>query len=192
MAAIPILITGGIHLDGYMDTMDALHSYRGREEKLRILKDPHIGAFSVITLLIYYLLDLGCLSEITDRNTALLFACCFILSRILSAMSCVWFPNAKKEGSLYSFSEGASQDEKVLLHVRLILLLEFTLVCGLLLFLHLPIGILIIIVSLSVYCFYYYKAIKEFGGITGDLAGWFLCLCELFCVLFIVIGEGFF
>ncbi|MBQ4275848.1 MAG: adenosylcobinamide-GDP ribazoletransferase, partial [Lachnospiraceae bacterium] len=47
-AAIPIIITGGIHADGFMDTMDALHSYRDKEKKLEILKDPHIGAFSVI------------------------------------------------------------------------------------------------------------------------------------------------
>ena len=33
-AAIPIVITGGIHVDGFMDTMDAFHSYRDREKKL--------------------------------------------------------------------------------------------------------------------------------------------------------------
>ena len=37
-AAIPLIITGGIHMDGYMDTMDAFHSYKPREEKLKILK----------------------------------------------------------------------------------------------------------------------------------------------------------
>ena len=42
-----LLITGGIHIDGYMDTMDAVHSYGDREKKLEILKDSHIGAFAV-------------------------------------------------------------------------------------------------------------------------------------------------
>ena len=46
--AIILLVTGGIHMDGYMDTMDALHSYGSREKKLEILKDSHIGAFAVI------------------------------------------------------------------------------------------------------------------------------------------------
>ena len=45
-----LLITGGIHIDGYMDTMDAVHSYGDREKKLEILKDSHIGAFAVIML----------------------------------------------------------------------------------------------------------------------------------------------
>ena len=49
-AALPLIITGGFHVDGFMDTMDALHSYQPRERKLEILKDSHIGAFSVIKL----------------------------------------------------------------------------------------------------------------------------------------------
>ena len=36
---VPVAITGGIHLDGYADTSDALSSYGDREKKLEILKD---------------------------------------------------------------------------------------------------------------------------------------------------------
>ena len=50
---LPVIITGGIHVDGYMDTCDALNSYGDREKKLAILKDSHIGAFAVIKLLVY-------------------------------------------------------------------------------------------------------------------------------------------
>ncbi len=46
--ALPIVLTGGIHLDGYFDTQDALHSYAPKGRKLEILKDPHIGAFAAI------------------------------------------------------------------------------------------------------------------------------------------------
>ena len=53
--AIPLLVTGGFHMDGFMDTMDAFHSYQDKEKKLAILKDPHIGAFSVLMLVLYYL-----------------------------------------------------------------------------------------------------------------------------------------
>lgn len=34
-------------------------------------------------------------------------------------------------------------------------------------------------VMLAVFVYYRYKSYKEFGGITGDIAGWFLCLCEM-------------
>ena len=35
--AIPLAVTGGFHVDGFMDTMDAFHSYQPREKKLEIL-----------------------------------------------------------------------------------------------------------------------------------------------------------
>ncbi|MCM1381360.1 MAG: adenosylcobinamide-GDP ribazoletransferase, partial [Muribaculaceae bacterium] len=43
----------------------------------------------------------------------------------------------------------------------------------------------------AIFCFIYYKisAYKNFGGITGDLAGWFLQLCEISVLIFTVIGE---
>lgn len=45
-----VLLTGGMHADGLMDSMDALFSGRSRETKLQILKDVHVGAFGVIAL----------------------------------------------------------------------------------------------------------------------------------------------
>ncbi len=51
---VPVWVTGGIHLDGYADTCDALSSYGDREKKLEILKDPHCGAFAVIRLCSYF------------------------------------------------------------------------------------------------------------------------------------------
>ena len=50
IAATPWLLTGFIHLDGYMDTCDAILSWRPLEQRLRILKDVHTGAFAVVGL----------------------------------------------------------------------------------------------------------------------------------------------
>ena len=49
-ALLPLFVTGGIHLDGFCDTVDALSSHQTREKKLEILKDPHTGAFAVMGL----------------------------------------------------------------------------------------------------------------------------------------------
>ncbi len=51
-----VLLTGGIHADGLMDSTDALLSGQNREKKLAILKDVHIGAFGVIALITVYIL----------------------------------------------------------------------------------------------------------------------------------------
>ena len=92
---INILVTGGIHIDGYMDTMDALHSYQPVEKKLEILKDAHIGAFAVIMLSVLLLAYIGALPGIEFNNVPL-FASTFVFSRILSGLSVVLFKGAKK------------------------------------------------------------------------------------------------
>lgn len=173
MAAIPLLLTGGIHVDGFMDTMDALHSYREREEKLRILKDSHIGAFAVICLLGYYLTYLAGISELKSDRAVLCFCLGFLLSRTLSGLSLVYFPAAKKEGLLYAFSSTAHKK-----HVRLALF--FLLAAGILGLLAVSPagGALTVAGNLAVFAWYKRMALKEFGGITGDLAGCFLLCAE--------------
>ena len=52
---IPVLVTGGIHLDGLLDTADALSSWQTRERRLEILKDSHAGAFAIIVCCGYFL-----------------------------------------------------------------------------------------------------------------------------------------
>src|SRR5471030_2724588 len=56
---VPFIITGMLHLDGFMDVCDAILSRREKEEKLRILKDSTTGAFSVISLVILFFLQFG-------------------------------------------------------------------------------------------------------------------------------------
>ena len=56
---LPVLVTGGIHMDGFLDTTDALSSWQPREKKLEILKDSHAGAFAIIMGCSYFVLALG-------------------------------------------------------------------------------------------------------------------------------------
>ena len=67
---IPLLVTGGIHMDGYMDTVDALSSHQSVDKKLEILKDPNAGAFAVIYCGIYLLLSLGLFYQLGPVKTA--------------------------------------------------------------------------------------------------------------------------
>src|SRR3954451_7183319 len=47
-----ILLTGGIHLDGWMDASDGYFSYKDQEKRLEIIKDPRTGAFGVISVIV--------------------------------------------------------------------------------------------------------------------------------------------
>ena len=100
-SAIPFLVTGGIHMDGFMDTMDAVHSYGDRTKKLEILKDPHLGAFAVICAVVYLLLYTGSMYEFCEnaRGKAMFYPVLFLFSeRVFSGLSVVMFPSAKTMG----------------------------------------------------------------------------------------------
>lgn len=171
--AIPLIISGGFHVDGYMDTMDAFHSYQSREKKLEILKDSHIGAFAAIMLMLYYLIDLAALSEVVTGKAAFAVAAVFFLARCLSGIGVVTLKSAKKEGLLYTFASGAQKKG-----VRLALYVQFT---GCIALMVAVSGIYGIVAAVTgVLCFFYFKwkSYRELGGITGDTAGWYVTVCE--------------
>lgn len=111
-ALIPLLVTGGIHMDGLCDTADALASHQTREKKLEILKDSHTGAFAVIGCCAYLLLTFALWTqpEGTQRwlaaETAAVGA---VLSRAISAFAVVSIPCAKNSGLVHAFSSAAQK-----------------------------------------------------------------------------------
>lgn len=180
---IPVLITGGIHLDGLVDTMDAINSYQPVERKLEILKDSHIGAFALISCIVYFIMDFGIWSEIRGKAVILL-GIGFVLSRALSGLSIVTFPCAKKSGLAASFSDAA---QKNIVRVTMSIYIIICAVC--MLIVDYILGGVCLIVALSVFIYYKHMSLKNFSGITGDLAGYFLQVCELSMALGIVAAE---
>ena len=172
--ALPVLLTGGIHLDGFLDTMDALHSYQSRERKLEILKDAHIGAFACIWAVCWALLYAAALSLIQGGEQLLLAGCGFFRSRALSAVTLVTFKSAKKEGTLYTFASAA--------HKKRVLVILLCAVCLAFGFAQSTCGIYggcCILLGFLPLLYYWKMSYKEFGGLTGDLAGWFVTVFEL-------------
>lgn len=183
-AAIPLLLTGGFHVDGFMDTMDALHSYSPKERKLEILKDSHIGAFAVIMLAVYGMVYLGAFSEVESSEMLKIACSSFFLSRCLCGISAVSFPLAKKDGSLTLFAD--SSQKKI---VKGSLYLQSAVCIGLMV-LWLPQGGLVVAAAaMAALICYFYRSKKEFGGITGDTAGYFVLICEVCMIVAAAVSE---
>ena len=109
-ALIPVWITGGIHLDGYADTCDALSSYGDREKKLEILKDPHCGAFAVIRLCSYFLAYFAlCTCVSFTPRVGVLWVLALVLERALSGLAVASFPMAKNTGLAHTFATAADK-----------------------------------------------------------------------------------
>lgn len=172
---IPWGVTGGIHLDGFCDTVDALSSRQTREKKLEILQDPHIGTFAVLGCVVYFLLGFGLWVQFARTWQSVgIMAIGFVASRSLTACSAVTFRPAKQQGLLHTFSSAASARV-----VLLVSLLVFSVCTGAMFWISWP-------CALGCFtggglCLLYYRvmAYRQFGGVSGDLAGYFLQLCEL-------------
>lgn len=180
---LPLLVTGGIHMDGFMDTMDALSSHLSRERKLEILKDPHCGAFAVIWCGAYLLGSFAVFCELWGMG--LVYVCCpaFVLSRALSAFCAVTMPNAKKTGMLCAFTKDAEKNKAAVSMMLLALLAAAGMV------LISPVsGALGVALGVAAMLRYQAVAKKEFGGATGDTAGFLLQVCELSAFAGILIG----
>ncbi|MCD7825004.1 MAG: adenosylcobinamide-GDP ribazoletransferase [Clostridiaceae bacterium] len=177
MTALPVVLTGGIHMDGFLDTVDAKNSYQPAEEKLRILKDPHVGAFAVIYGGVYFVLCLGLFSEV-DTKAVFLVALGYVYSRVLSGLSVVTLRKAKSDGMLADSAKMAKPA------VKWVLVVEGVLCIAAFLLFSPWYGAACAVLGIA--CFLYYRnmAYRKFGGVTGDLAGYFLQLCELL-VLFV-------
>lgn len=181
-ALLPILVTGGIHMDGLMDTSDALASWQSRERRLEILKDSHVGAFAVLACAGYLLLHAAILSEATAASGAMLCGV-YVLSRALSAWAMAAFKSARPQGMLDAFAQAA--------HRRLVTIscIVYAALCAALWMLCSPV-IGLCCLAAAALCVWHYRhmAYKQFGGVTGDLAGYFLQVTELTLTAVIVLG----
>ncbi|MBR4754191.1 MAG: adenosylcobinamide-GDP ribazoletransferase, partial [Lachnospiraceae bacterium] len=90
LTVIPVIISGGVHVDGLLDTADALSSHQSVERKLQILKDSHAGAFAIITGILYFLLYFGFISQISWISIYVV-SVGYIVSRGLSGFAVVTF-----------------------------------------------------------------------------------------------------
>lgn len=176
----PILITGGIHMDGLLDTFDAYFSYATKEKRLEILKDSRAGAFAVLGCVVYLIFYLGILDFLAKHvlhpfSTEWMILCLgFLISRTLSGLAVLVFPKAKDTGLAAMFSDEA-QKRQTLFVLSCFLVLE---IIGMF-WIHIIYGLVLFVICGAFYFYYYHMSKKAFGGITGDLAGWFLQMCEL-------------
>ena len=185
---LPVAVNGGIHLDGFCDCCDALASHQSRERKLEIMKDSAAGAFAVISCCAYLIVYVAFWTE-TELNIKTMAALAIIpvLSRAFSGFGVVTFKNARTGGLLATFSEAADSQ-----NVRVVMVLWAVVAVIAMLLLGGTAGIAAVVGGLLMFGFYRVFAYRQFGGITGDTAGWFLQLCELVCVAFAVLAQKIF
>ena len=185
LCLLPVLLTGGIHLDGYADVCDALASCGAPEQKQAILKDPHCGAFAVIRLCTYFVASFALCAALSPTVPALwTLGLGFVFSRALSGFAVCRFPLARHTGLAHAFSAAADRRcaGRVLLLLAAAVGAAMAALGGLL-------GAVAVAAGLLAFWRCRVVAQRQFGGLSGDLAGWFVQRAELWMLLAAVMVQ---
>ena len=109
-----------------------------------------------------------------------------MISRGLSGLTSILFQKAKKTGMLYEETKNKQKGTVGCLTVQLILASVAVL------YMNIFYGT-VVLVAFALYTLYYrYKVYKEFGGVTGDTAGFFLTTSEVVSAVMLAIGTFIF
>ena len=172
LAALPYLLTGFIHLDGYMDCCDAILSRRDAAEKRRILKDSHVGSFAVICfglalLCGFSLFATGDFSG--KRALALLALPC--AARCPSALAVMSLRPMETSSYAGAFSEGVKPGHRAAVLVILCLSAALPVLLG-------PWGLCGLAAALGGALAIWW-GVRQLGGMNGDVSGLGVTVGEL-------------
>ena len=175
------LLTRGLHLDGFADTMDGLASGGSKERILEVMRDSRIGAFGVISLIFLIGGKYLALDQISDVVLPYALILMAVMGRNAMVLVCFRSPYARPgEGLAKPFTEYLGYCETVL---------SLAMAFGIAL---LAMGIKGILVFLGVGLFslgYRLFFIKKLGGVTGDVLGGANELSELLSLILLVMLE---
>lgn len=172
LAVYPYLVTGFIHLDGYMDVTDAVKSYRDLERRREILKDSHVGAFSVIGIVLLVLAQFAFLASASEKADYRILIFVPAVSRCCATLAVTGLkPMATSQYA-------AQKKEKSHIAVLSIMVCVFTaagfLLCG-------KYGFALL-GGLIGYGLALRKAYRSLDGMNGDISGYALSISELCAV----------
>ncbi|MFC4775286.1 adenosylcobinamide-GDP ribazoletransferase [Paenibacillus sp. GCM10023252] len=112
LLALWLILSGGLHLDGWMDTADGLLSHRSRERMLEIMKDSRVGAMGVLAAVLLLLLKFAVLAELYAAEVRLVTVIPFLISipvwsRWWMSAAIVCWPGARAGEGIGSKFQGA-------------------------------------------------------------------------------------
>lgn len=183
----PYIWTGFTHMNGFMTVNDAILSSREKEKKLKILKDPHISGFAVLSVISLFTILYPSIYYIhLYKEYFLMFIFIPIFSRCFASLSVYIMKPIFETGFVSIFKKDGSRFHIVFL---IIMIVTFTylayLSCS-------TFAIVILIIELIAFLLSLAYAYKNFGGISGDVVGFTITISEVVSLLAwaIIVFEG--
>lgn len=174
LIVLMVVLTGGIHLDGFMDSIDGLFSGRQREKKLEIMRDSRVGAFGVIGAICLLLFKFSLLVGIPAYMLVKLLVVVPAISRWNMTLTIFVFPYARQEGlgAIYKKYCGVGE----LLMATVLTGAAAGIVLGVY-------GALLMLMGGLSACLVGKRVSRELGGLTGDIYGLINELSEVLLLL---------
>jgi len=171
---MPFLASGFLHLDGYMDTSDAVLSRSSYENKLRILRDPNTGSFAVIMLAVLFVLQFAIVFTLIEKEKNLIMLVFIpIVSRCCSVLAVLCLKPMAQSSYASMFRENTKTTYKIFVIVIALLAITFSFFFA---------GFSGLIVTASVLVGFTAAlvwAYRDLKGMSGDLAGFAIVISEL-------------
>jgi len=177
LTAIPLILTGFMHLDGFMDVCDAILSRRDIETKRKILKDPNCGAFSVICLVLLLMAEWSIFFS-AENLSYISIALIPIAVRAAAALAVGLI--SPMEQSQYAKMERIPRGAKAFLVIVLLVSCAAGIFFGISGFAPLA--------AVLMYMIAVFGAKRSLGGMSGDVSGFALTLGEACGILFSALG----
>jgi adenosylcobinamide-GDP ribazoletransferase len=157
-----IILTGALHIDGFIDTIDGLAGGKTKEDILRIMRDSRVGAFGIMGIISLIMLKLVLLHEMPleiKKEAILLFPVMGRWAMVVASSLSIY---ARKEGTGKAFINYCGRKELVIASlITLIIAGSFLKILGLELFFFVLALTLLLTKFIS----------KRINGMTGDTLG---------------------
>lgn len=170
---LEIFLTGGLHCDGLMDTVDGIFSGKPRERMLEIMKDSRVGAFGAMAFSLLIAVKYSLIMDIERSVLPLALLVMPIVGRIAVVIGITLYPYARENGLGKIFYDCSHRQTLYVAGIMALLLLvplgERALISG-------AVGI----GAAFIFCQY----VKEkLGGLTGDVYGAIVELTQIAALL---------
>jgi adenosylcobinamide-GDP ribazoletransferase len=177
LVAALVMLTGGLHLDGLMDSCDGLFGGRTRERKLEIMRDSRVGSFGVLGAVCLLLLKFALFASLKVHALPFVLMMTLPSARWAMVLALRVFPSARPSGLGAAFHQAVTTER---LLVAGIIALAIALVLGQL------IGLLVWMAATVTTLLLGFWITRSIGGLTGDSYGAIEEVVEVVALLVLV------
>lgn len=180
LVVVLVLLTGGLHLDGLMDSCDGLFGSSTPEGRLEIMRDSRVGSFAVLGAVCILLLKVAFLASLQERLLIPALLIALPTSRWTMVLALRVFPGARSTGLGATFRQIVTSWRLVLAGVTALIIV---LLAGLL------VGLIVWVVTTLVALALGVWITRRLGGNTGDTYGAIAEVSEVVALLLLVISQ---